>query len=106
MLSNTPKNDPKSVINHIDKFCLTNWMMNLGDEKAEIVKAALLQYQPKNILELGTYCGYSSLTMAFFSKAVIHAVDPNPNFVQIAKQIHQHAGLGYRITIHQGTIQS
>lgn len=44
--------------------------------------------------------------MAFHSKAIIHAIDPNPKFVEIARQMHKHAGLQDRIIIHQGTIQS
>jgi hypothetical protein len=36
------KNDPVDVINKIDDFCYHNWMMNLGDEKARIVKQKAL----------------------------------------------------------------
>ena len=52
-------------------------MMNLGNDKAEVVKHAIKQYKPKTILEIGTYCGYSSLLMAYFSKGKVHTFDPN-----------------------------
>lgn len=106
VVANTPKGDPKTIIEHIDSYCKKSWMMNLGEEKAEIVKAVLLKYQPKNILELGTYSGYSSLTLAHYSKAVVHSIEPEPIFVEVARTIHDHAGMKDRIFIHQGTIQS
>ena len=55
-------------------------MMNLGDDKAKIVKDVVLQWKPKTILELGTYCGYSSLLMAHYSKGKVHTFDPNERF--------------------------
>jgi len=38
--------------------------MNVGDEKGELLDAALRSAQPKRVLELGAYCGYSALRMA------------------------------------------
>ena len=58
------QNDPVSVYWEIDKFCKSHWMMNLGPEKGLIIKDRFAEIQPKTILELGTYCGYSSV---FFS---------------------------------------
>ena len=36
-----PANNPQAIIDGIDKWCKKNWMMNLGDEKAVIVKEAI-----------------------------------------------------------------
>ena len=33
--------DPEAVLNGIDKYCMENWMMNLGDDKGKVVKGAL-----------------------------------------------------------------
>lgn len=41
VLQNAKENDAGDVINKIDEFCVKNWMMNLGDEKAKIVVSAL-----------------------------------------------------------------
>lgn len=49
-------------------------MMNLGEEKGEIVKLFLKKYSPNNILELGGYCGFSALLMAFNSNAIVHTI--------------------------------
>lgn len=49
-------------------------MMNVGEDKGEIVKMALKKYEPKTILELGGYCGFSALLMATHSKAIVHTI--------------------------------
>ena len=42
--------------------------MNLGDEKGNIVRKNVLEkYKPKKILEVGGYCGYSSIYFAAYS---------------------------------------
>jgi catechol O-methyltransferase len=42
-------------------------MMNLGPEKGEILKSVFEKYKPKRILELGGYCGYSSLVFSYLA---------------------------------------
>jgi catechol O-methyltransferase len=49
-------------------------MMNLGPEKTLILKDLFTKYKPKQILELGGYCGYSSLVFAYLTQAKIHTV--------------------------------
>jgi len=49
-------------------------MMNIGDEKSVIVKDAIKKYQPKTILELGGYVGYSAIMMAHASKGIVHTI--------------------------------
>lgn len=71
-LSTAPKGNPELMLKTIDEHCRKYRMIHVGDEKGEIVKDALKKWQPKTILELGCYCGYSSLMMAHFSKAVVH----------------------------------
>lgn len=41
VLTNTPPNDPPAILKAIDSFCRTTWMMNLGEDKAEIIKPIL-----------------------------------------------------------------
>lgn len=31
VLTKTPQNDPQAIIDAINSFCATNWMMNLGE---------------------------------------------------------------------------
>ena len=77
VLANTKPNDPESVINGIDTFCAKNWMMNVGDQKGQILKMVFKEKKPKLILELGTYVGYSSLLMAHLSGGMVHTLEVN-----------------------------
>ena len=72
--SKTPKGEPEAILSQIDEFCTKNWMMNVGEEKGNIVKDVLKRHQPKSILELGCYCGYSSMMMAHYSQAAVHTI--------------------------------
>lgn len=67
-------NYPQKAIQGIDLFCDKNWMMNLGPEKARIVISALKKHKPKNILEIGGYCGYSALVLALHSTATVQTI--------------------------------
>ena len=58
------------MINKIDEFCKTNWMMNLGFEKGAIVKHAMKGHNIKKVIEIGGYCGYSALVFANELKGV------------------------------------
>src|SRR5207302_7896838 len=59
------KGDPEDVVRVIDEFCMNrSVMINVGDEKGEILDRAVRRASPQLLLELGTYCGYSALRMA------------------------------------------
>ncbi len=59
------RGDPADVIRVIDEFGRReSFLMNVGDEKGVLLDAALERARPARVLELGTYCGYSSLRMA------------------------------------------
>src|ERR687891_104904 len=63
--TNARRGDPDDVIRVIDDFCLNrSVMINVGDEKGEILDRAVRRAAPRLLLELGTYCGYSALRMA------------------------------------------
>ena len=55
--------DPENVLRTIDRFALEErWLMNVGPDKGPLMRelAQRLPAQAK-ILELGAYCGYSSI---------------------------------------------
>src|SRR5204863_1498319 len=54
--------DLDDVIRVVDDFAYhRSFLINVGDEKGEILDAAILRTEPRRLLELGTYCGYSAL---------------------------------------------
>lgn len=93
------------AIKEIDVFGEKNWLMNLGPEKAMIIKSYCGFKDIKNILEIGGYCGYSALTFAsLMPEATIHTIEISPEYGSIAGQIAKIAGVSNRIHIHTGTV--
>lgn len=107
VLANARAGDIEDVIRTIDRFCYRqSLMMNVGDEKGEILDAAVRRTDPKLVLELGTYCGYSALRIARMmgTEARLVSVEFNPANAGIARRIWDHAGAGERLSVVTGTL--
>ncbi|KAM9326467.1 catechol O-methyltransferase A-like isoform 1-T1 [Gastrophryne carolinensis] len=88
--------DAASVVSAIDSFCSkVEWAMNVGDKKGEFLDAVVLETRPRWVLELGTYCGYSTVRIARLLPpgARLITIEMNPHYAQVAKEIIQHAGV-------------
>lgn len=105
VLANARQGDVDDVIRVIDDFCYNrSFMMNVGDEKGEILDAAVRRARPRRLLELGTYCGYSALRMVRVmpSYARLYSIELSPANADIARRIWDHAGVGDRVTVVVG----
>jgi catechol O-methyltransferase len=105
--ANARPGDPDDVIRVIDDFCVNrSVMMNVGDEKGEILDRAVRKASPQLILELGTYCGYSALRMSRIMPpgARIVSLEFSPANADIARRIWNHAGLGDEVQVVVGTL--
>ncbi|ETE65680.1 Catechol O-methyltransferase [Ophiophagus hannah] len=105
---NAVKGDPESVLNCIDKYCgQYEWAMNVGDEKGIILDKTVEEAEPTVALEMGTYCGYSAIRIARLLKpnARLLTIEFNPEFIPIAKEIIDIAGLSDKVTIIEGHSQ-
>lgn len=104
--ANAKPGDVADAIRVIDEFAYNeSFLINVGDEKGEILDDAVRRANAKRILELGTYCGYSSLRMAVTApEAHIYSIEFNVDNADIARRIHRHAGVGDRITVVVGTL--
>ena len=105
--ANAPSGDLDGAIRAIDEFCYgQSIMMNVGDEKGEILDAAIRRAAPRRLLELGTYCGYSALrtARAMPEDAHLHSLEFNPANAAIARCLLDHAAVGDRVTIVVGTL--
>ena len=80
--------------------------MNVGDEKGEILDAAIRRAEPHRLLELGTYCGYSALRAARVMPegARLVSIEFNADNAAIARRIWDHAGVGDELTVVVGTL--
>ena len=107
VLATARQGDLDDVIRTIDKFCYEqSFMINVGDEKGEILDAAVRRTDPKLVLELGTYCGYSGLRIArvMGAEARLVSIEFNAANAAIARRIWDHAGVGERLTVVIGTL--
>ena len=107
MVANARQGDPEDVIRVIDEFCMNrSVMINVGDEKGEILDRAVRRASPQLLLELGTYCGYSALRMARVmpAGARVCSIEFSPANAAIARRIWDHAGIGDQLTVVVGTL--
>jgi catechol O-methyltransferase len=106
VLSSATEGDAVDCMRAIDEFAWTKkYLINVGDEKGQILDNALHQKKPRRILELGTYCGYSALRMAIAAPdAQIVSIEFSEANASIANRILKYAGVADRITIVVGTL--
>ncbi|KNC46767.1 catechol O-methyltransferase [Thecamonas trahens ATCC 50062] len=100
------RGDARATVDAIDAYCWAGqWMMNVGDEKGQIVDAAVAEAAPDVIIELGMYCGYSALRFASRTPATtkIFSIEPHAGRAAVAKRVFAHAGVSDRIVWLEGT---
>lgn len=97
--------DPASVLEAMDRFAEQRFLMNIGPEKGPLVRE-LIARLPANarILELGLFCGYSSILLAstLGPEGRITSVEKSSTSVTGARANIAHAGLSERIQIVHG----
>lgn len=99
------KNNPNSILKIIDDYAYkSTFLMNIGDQKGEILDKAIKDSRATNILELGVYLGYSTIRIArsINDEAHIHSIEANKDFLEIAKQHLDFAGLSDKVSFFQG----
>jgi catechol O-methyltransferase len=99
--------DLDDVIRVIDDFAYhRSFLINVGDEKGEILDAAIRRTRPRRLLELGTYCGYSALRSARVMPegARLVSIEFNAENAAIARRIWDHAGIGEELMVLVGTL--
>ena len=98
--------DPEDVLRTIDRFAReVRWLMNIGPDKGPLV-AELAGRLPQgaNVLELGAYCGYSSIMLAnaLGAEARITSIDISSTAVASARRNVAMAGLESQVTFIHG----
>ncbi len=107
VLAKARPGDVDDAIRVVDEFAYSeSFMINVGDEKGALLDAAIERVQPRLLLELGTYCGYSALRTVRKMPADAHLV--SIEYVEanadIARRILDHAGVADRVTVVVGSL--
>ncbi len=98
--------DPQDVLATVDRFAReVRWLMNIGPDKGPLI-AELGKRLPPNprILELGAYCGYSSIMMAstFGPGSEVVSIEVNQDAVESCRSNVEVAGLSAQISFLHG----
>jgi len=107
VVANARPGDARDAVRVIDEFCMTrSVLINVGDEKGEILDRAVRRASPCLLLELGTYCGYSALRMSQVmpAGARLCSIEFSAANAAIARRIWDHAGVGDQLTVVVGTL--
>ena len=90
------KNKPDSILKIIDDYAYkSTFLMNIGDQKGEILDKAIKDSRATNILELGVYLGYSTIRILnnMTDNSKLTSIEANEKFAQIAKEHIEISGL-------------
>lgn len=107
VLAHATPGDLDDTIRVIDAYAYQQaTLINVGDEKGLLLDAAVRRAQPRLLLELGTYCGYSALRMArvMHPGARLCSIEFSEANASVARRIWDHAGVGERVTVVHGTL--
>ena len=78
--------------------------MLTGPIEGRLLEFLVFAVRPQRVLELGTYSGYSSLSMAAALPpgGHIETCEVDETHAEVARRYHEEAGVSDRITIHLG----
>lgn len=101
------RGNPQDVLLTLDQFATeVRFLMSVGPEKGPLM-GDLAQQLPSNprILELGAYCGYSSILMAaiFGPNAAITSIEINQDSIESATDNVEFAGLSSQVSFIHGS---
>ncbi|XP_072308056.1 catechol O-methyltransferase B isoform X1 [Eucyclogobius newberryi] len=102
---NAARGNPCSVVKAIDDYCKhKEWAMNVGDEKGCIVDSVVSEVKPTTVLELGTYCAYSTVRIANLlpPNAKFITLEFNTDYAAIAREVINWAGFQDKIQLVEG----
>lgn len=99
------RNNITSVIETMDSYSSPDgenkidgwgrWMMSVGGEKGGILEGLVREQQPRAVLEVGTFCGYSAMRMlrALPEDALFVTIEKDPRTAAVARSLLTFAGV-------------
>ena len=102
--STTPPSELLERLSAQTKAELRSPQMLTGPVEGRLLEFLVFALQPQRVLELGTYSGYSSISMAplLSPGGHIDTCEVDETHAAVARRYQEEAGLADRITIHLG----
>ncbi|CAE7732023.1 comta [Symbiodinium microadriaticum] len=104
VLRNAERGNPHSVCDEVESFgrhvsgSSKTWLKVAGGEKSEVLWAAAQHARSSLVLEIGTYCGNSSIRIATASPNIrVVTLEADPVHAVIARAVIAFAGLSSRV---------
>ncbi|KAL4949350.1 hypothetical protein BDW69DRAFT_202907 [Aspergillus filifer] len=104
------RNNPERVLNAIDQYGRTKkYLMNVGQEKGQIVCDLIADVKPNSVVELGGYIGYSAIMfgnavrIASGGNARYYSIEKNPVFAAVSMALVSLAGLSDTVKVVVGS---
>ncbi|QLI69762.1 uncharacterized protein G6M90_00g066430 [Metarhizium brunneum] len=98
------QDSPLEVLSAVDEYgAQYNFLMNVGKDKGRIVAQQISKQQPRVMVELGCYVGYSAILFGSIHRQCggtkYISLEINPDFAAVASAMIQLAGLHEHIEI-------
>ena len=89
VVSHAREGDIDDVLGTLDWYAYhKSLLINIGDVKGRLLDAAVNRSDPKVVLELGTYCGYSALRIAREApSAHVYSVELSAENAELARRV-------------------
>ena len=100
----TPEPELMQQLIRETNLAFTTPSMLSGLLQGRLLQMLVQMLQPGNILEIGTFTGYSAIYMAsgLSPEGRLHTIDNNPEIADIAQKYIEKSGLADKIITHQG----
>lgn len=100
----SPENDLLAELNRDTNAHVMFPRMLSGHLQGRLLSMLSKMIQPKNILEIGTYTGYSALCLSegLQGGGMIHTIELNPEHEEMIRKYFRNAGAEKKITLHIG----
>lgn len=91
------RGSPSRVLKAIDDYGRSKkYLMNIGEDKGQILSRLIADIKPKTMVELGGYIGYSTILFADAVRKVggrLYSLERNPEFAAVIMSLVDLAGL-------------
>ncbi len=104
VINTTPEDPVLSELNRLTYQKVLNPRMLSGHLQGQLLTLISQMIQPKAILEIGTYTGYSAicLTKGLQEGGKLHTIEKNDELKDIALTFFKKAGIEHKIILHNG----